>query len=1153
MKQKLLNKLWLRVGMIVAIMTTALTGTVKATDVVVTLDNIGAGLTSTANATATTTNITATGTSDVYALNYYQCKKQGSAMLMTKSVSPYISNHTAMPGNIKSVEVFINSGASGKTTYDCAFSTTECTSATSGIGAVNITGGNSHTFTNSSVQGKYFCITLGNANNGQVLKLVITCEESGGTPSPSISASNIDILYSATGGNISYSVENSVEGGAVSALVTSGNWLTLGNETTSPISFTCSANNTAAERTATVQLTYTYNTNETVTKDVTVTQAGNPNIVDEISDITASNTEYAVKGTIVAMSARGFVVGDGTGYVYYYYGSEFSTTYNIGDDVKLSGTTGSYGNVIQFPAATTVTSATDSNYDDTPAVLVLDATAIAAYSSGLHLSDYVQLEGTLIKSGNYYNLQVANLATDASISYPTTAQTNAMDDLLNKSVIVKGYFAGMSSGHFNVMLESVEEVVSTTPTITVSSASLSGFTYEEGNGSSAAQTFTVSGENLTANISLSLGGSDYEMSLTENGTYTSSLTLNQSSGEVSSTTVYVRLKAGLTANSYNDNITISSTGATSQTVSLSGSVTAPEAPNVTWNLSINETATATTSEMTWTSTYATMAVAKGSASTNTNNYYPGTSGQNYTSTRFYKNSVLTITPASGYAITSVVFTATTAGYASALATSTWTNATATASGSAVTVTPTDGSTAISAAIGGTCGFTEVKVYYETYVAPATAPVWSTLPTPIIFTGAEYELDLTAYVTGNPDPSITLSTSVSNSLYEYENGVLIFQPTAAGTYTFSFTATNAEGSANATLTVTAESPEGTPYTLATTITSGKHYVIAATTDAGTHAMAGKHVDKSYYDAVDATLSGNTLYVTISSGAREFIIYGPDADGNYSIYDPVEEGYLCASSSSSNDMSVQTTNDANGKWKIDFENETVIAQGTYTRNEMRYNSGSPRFSCYASGQTAVKFYEKAGEATPTESVTVSSAGYATFASDNALDFTGSSIKAFYATESAGTLSFTQVTKVPAGTGVLLYKDGGATESVPALTGAADAVTGNVFKRGADAAVTYEDDNQNYILFNGADGIGFYKANNNNVAKNRAYIHVTSSNPVKSFAIDLEDDATGIEETLSNSPLKGENIYNLAGQMVNGKSVNGKLPKGIYIVNGKKVMVK
>ena len=183
---------------------------------------------------------------------------------------------------------------------------------------------------------------------------------------------------------------------------------------------------------------------------------------------------------------------------------------------------------------------------------------------------------------------------------------------------------------------------------------------------------------------------------------------------------------------------------------------------------------------------------------------------------------------------------------------------------------------------------------------------------------------------------------------------------------------------------------------------------------------------------------------------------------------------------------------------------------------------------------------------ESVTVTDAGYATFASDNALDFTGSSIKAFYATESAaGTLSFTQVNKVPADTGVLLYADGGATVDVPVFTGAADEVTGNVFVRGEGVAVSYADENQNYILFNGADGIGFYRANNNTVATNRAYIHVTS-NGVKSFVINLEDDATGISLMEDGrSQLEDGVIYNLAGQRIN------KMQKGINIVNGKKVL--
>lgn len=136
-----------------------------------------------------------------------------------------------------------------------------------------------------------------------------------------------------------------------------------------------------------------------------------------------------------------------------------------------------------------------------------------------------------------------------------------------------------------------------------------------------------------------------------------------------------------------------------------------ELPSVTWDLSNDETATATTTEMSWTSDYATMLVEKAGSSTNTNNYYPG-SATPRTSTRFYNGSELTIAPKLGYTITKVEFTATSANYASALSNSTWTNATAAVDDTNVTVTPTNGNLAMVATIGGTCGFTGVKVYYE---------------------------------------------------------------------------------------------------------------------------------------------------------------------------------------------------------------------------------------------------------------------------------------------------------------------------------------------------------------------------------------------------------------------------------------------------------
>ena len=125
--------------------------------------------------------------------------------------------------------------------------------------------------------------------------------------------------------------------------------------------------------------------------------------------------------------------------------------------------------------------------------------------------------------------------------------------------------------------------VSTDPTITVSTASLSGFSYITGSGPSVNQTFTVGGSNLTNHITIT-PPAQYEIS--QDGidfflTY-GSITLVISGGAVAPTTIYVRLKQGLAVGNYNQDIEISSFGAPSKTVSCSGSVI-PVLPNLVIN------------------------------------------------------------------------------------------------------------------------------------------------------------------------------------------------------------------------------------------------------------------------------------------------------------------------------------------------------------------------------------------------------------------------------------------------------------------------------------------------------------------------------------------------------------------------------------------
>lgn len=166
--------------LIVAILATA---TSWAAEKTILLQNIGESASETSTTSVSQVTVKASGTSDSYTLNYLQGRKQGSAILLSKSTGTFISNKTPIPGEIKSIKVYINKGASGKTTYYCAFTSSECLKAyNKGCTAVKIAGGQNHTFTNTTDGATYFCISLGNAYNGQVLSVEITYNE--GSPEP---------------------------------------------------------------------------------------------------------------------------------------------------------------------------------------------------------------------------------------------------------------------------------------------------------------------------------------------------------------------------------------------------------------------------------------------------------------------------------------------------------------------------------------------------------------------------------------------------------------------------------------------------------------------------------------------------------------------------------------------------------------------------------------------------------------------------------------------------------------------------------------------------------------------------------------------------------------------------------------------------------
>ena len=136
-----------------------------------------------------------------------------------------------------------------------------------------------------------------------------------------------------------------------------------------------------------------------------------------------------------------------------------------------------------------------------------------------------------------------------------------------------------------------------------------------------------------------------------------------------------------------------------------------------------------------------------------------------------------------------------------------------------------------------------------------------------------------------------------------------------------------------------------------------------------------------------------------------------------------------------------------------------------------------------------------------------------------------------------------QIPAGTPVLLRSTTNASSVTATINDAATATTTGNKLVGTYTQLTSLPDGNNYILGNGDVGIGFYKLGTGKViGANKAYLN-TDGIEVKSFALGFDED--GISG-LSSEPTDNT-IYDMVGRRVQNPA------RGLYIVNGKKVIVK
>jgi len=185
-----------------------------------------------------------------------------------------------------------------------------------------------------------------------------------------------------------------------------------------------------------------------------------------------------------------------------------------------------------------------------------------------------------------------------------------------------------------------------------------------------------------------------------------------------------------------------------------------------------------------------------------------------------------------------------------------------------------------------------------------------------------------------------------------------------------------------------------------------------------------------------------------------------------------------------------------------------------------------------------------------VTVGASKYAAYCSTYALDFSATEVKAYKAKVDGGKVVLTKVDEVPANTGVILYGDAD-NYTVPVIASAAAVTENELIGVTTRTLVEWEtggDGKYNYILQSGQ----FKKAaTGGHLKANRAYLHtsydVTSAGArdYLEFSFEGEEETTGVNEVTTTN--RTNEYFDLQGRKV------AQPTKGLYIVNGKKVIIK
>ena len=243
------------------------------------------------------------------------------------------------------------------------------------------------------------------------------------------------------------------------------------------------------------------------------------------------------------------------------------------------------------PITVTSTGGADSSYEDftvtssgsTPTIsLSHSAVSGLASTQGLAGAEQIYAVNGAYLTDDIIVTAPANfeISADGTLFSSSLTLPRAIDGTISKQVLVRikadapvgnlsGSITHTSNGATTRNVSVSGTVVTNMPHIIVSASSLTGFAALEGSAGSS-KSYTVSAANLTGGITIT-ASTGYEVSL-DNSTFAATRTLTPVSGTIATTTVYGRLSATAPLGSNTGLISHAGGSATTQSVSVSGTV-----------------------------------------------------------------------------------------------------------------------------------------------------------------------------------------------------------------------------------------------------------------------------------------------------------------------------------------------------------------------------------------------------------------------------------------------------------------------------------------------------------------------------------------------------------------------------------------------------